>query len=132
MILVQVPPEAQAIAGNLHKRESETSPLRPASPSLRRRRLAAELRRLRDQPGLPISEVAEKPGWQPSRISRIETRQLGISAPDLRKLPGLYGAEDAGYRGRLTGLARYANERGWWRSAQRHPGRVRGPDHSGG
>jgi len=92
----------------------------PASPSLRRRRLAAELRQLRDQSGLSISEVAEKLGWQPSRISRIETRQLGIGAPDLRKLLDVYGAEDAGYRDRLTGLARYANERGWWQSYPRH------------
>ena len=92
----------------------------PASPSLRRRRLAAELRRLRDQSGMPISEVAEKLDWQPSRISRIETRQLGISAPDLRKLLDVYGADDGGYRDRLTDLARYANERGWWQSYPRH------------
>jgi len=38
----------------------------PASPSLRRRRLAAELRSLRDQSGHSISDVAEKLGWQGS------------------------------------------------------------------
>ncbi|MGE5135828.1 MAG: helix-turn-helix domain-containing protein [Gemmatimonadota bacterium] len=92
----------------------------PASPSLRRRRLAAELRRLRDQSGLSISEVAEKLSWQPSRISRIETRQLGIGAADLRKLLDVYGADDEGYRDRLAELARYANERGWWQSYPRH------------
>lgn len=92
----------------------------PASPSLRRRRLAAELRRLRDQSGLSISEVAEKLGWQPSRISRIETRQLGIPGPDLRKLLDLYDADDGAYRAELTELARRANERGWWQSYPRH------------
>ena len=92
----------------------------PASPSLRRRRLAAELRRLRDQSGLSISEVAEKIGWQVSRISRIETRQLGITAPDLRKLLDIYAVEDGAYRGELAELARRANERGWWQSYPRN------------
>lgn len=92
----------------------------PASPSLRRRRLAAELRWLRDQSGLSIAEVAEKLGWQASRISRIETRQLGITGPDLRKLLDIYGMQDQAYRARLTELARNANERGWWQSYPRH------------
>jgi transcriptional regulator with XRE-family HTH domain len=86
----------------------------PASPSLRRRRLAAELRTLREQSGLSATEAAKKLGWQPSRISRIETRQSGLTAPDLRKLLDEYGVEDTGYRGYLAELARRVNERGWW------------------
>jgi len=86
----------------------------PASPSLRRRRLAAELRRLRDQAGLSTSDAAKKLGWQASRLSRIETRQSGITAPDLRKLLDAYGVEDDGYRAHLAELARRVNERGWW------------------
>lgn len=92
----------------------------PASPSLRRRRLAAELRRLRDQSGLSISDVSDKLDWQASRISRIETRQLSITAPDLRKLLDVYGVDDDGYRSRLADLARRANERGWWQSYPRN------------
>jgi transcriptional regulator with XRE-family HTH domain len=92
----------------------------PASPSLRRRRLAAELRRLRDQSGLSISDVAEKLDWQGSRISRIETRQLGITAPDLRKLLDVYGVDDEAHRGRLAEMARRANERGWWQVYSRN------------
>ena len=86
----------------------------PASPSLRRRRLAAELRRLRDESGLSVTEAAKRLDWQPSRLSRIETRQSGIAAPDLRKLLNLYEVEDEGYRGYLAELARRVNERGWW------------------
>ena len=92
----------------------------PASPSLRRRRLAAELRRLRDQSGLSISDVADRLGWAGSRISRIETRQLGVTAPDLRKLLNLYGVEDDAYRCRLAEMARRANDRGWWQSYPRN------------
>lgn len=92
----------------------------PVSPSLRRRRLAAELRRLRDQSGQSISDVAEKLGWQGSKISRIETRQLGVTAPDLRKLLDAYEVEDEAYRGTLAEMGRRANERGWWQSYPRH------------
>jgi transcriptional regulator with XRE-family HTH domain len=91
----------------------------PASPSLRRRRLAAELRKLRDQSGLSISDVAEKLGWAGSRISRIETRQLGITAADLRKLLDVYGVDEQAYWDDLADLARRANERGWWQSYSR-------------
>jgi transcriptional regulator with XRE-family HTH domain len=91
----------------------------PASPSLRRRRLAAELRKLRDQSGLSIGDVADKLGWPGSRISRIETRQLGITAADLRKLLDVYGVEEQEYWDDLAELARRANERGWWQSYSR-------------
>jgi transcriptional regulator with XRE-family HTH domain len=86
----------------------------PAAPSLRRRRLAAELRRLRDQSGLSVTEAAKQLDWQASRLSRIETRQSGIASPDLRKLLTLYEVEDDTYRAYLAELARRVNERGWW------------------
>ncbi|MQA85307.1 MAG: helix-turn-helix domain-containing protein [Streptosporangiales bacterium] len=86
----------------------------PVSPSMRRRRLAAELRRLRDQSSLSIADVADNLNWQESRLSRIETRQLGISATDLRKLLDLYGVKDRAHQNELLELARRGNERGWW------------------
>jgi transcriptional regulator with XRE-family HTH domain len=86
----------------------------PASPSLRRRRLAAELRKLRDQSGLSATDAAKKLGWQASRLSRIETRQSGITTPDLRKMLDAYDVEDEEYRAYLAELARRVNERGWW------------------
>jgi transcriptional regulator with XRE-family HTH domain len=86
----------------------------PASPSLRRRRLAAELRRLREHSGLSTNDAAKKVGWQASRISRIETRQSGITTPELRRLLDCYGVDDPTYRDYLAELARRVNERGWW------------------
>jgi hypothetical protein len=62
-------------------------------------------------------------GWQQSRLSRIETRQSGIAAPDLRKLLSVYGVEDEAYRNHLFELARRGNERGWW---QRYAGLIIG------
>lgn len=86
------------------------------SPTMRRRRLAAELRRLRHESEFSIEDVAGELGWQPSKLSRIENRQIGITTSDLRKLLDLYKLEDKGYRSQLTDMARRATERGWWQS----------------
>jgi transcriptional regulator with XRE-family HTH domain len=86
------------------------------SPTIRRRRLAAELRRLRHDAGMSIEDVAADLGWQPSKLSRVENRQIGISTADVRKLLDLYKAEDRAYRDELIDMARRATERGWWQS----------------
>jgi hypothetical protein len=86
------------------------------SPSMRRRRLAAELRRLRNDTGLSIEGVATKLKWPGSKISRVENRQVGISTRDLRKLLDLYRVTDWAYREELLEIGRRATERGWWQS----------------
>lgn len=83
---------------------------------MRRRRLAAELRRLRREAGLSIEEVATRFGWQPSKLSRVENRQIGISTADLRKLLEIYQVKDRAQISELTDMARRATERGWWQS----------------
>jgi transcriptional regulator with XRE-family HTH domain len=75
------------------------------SPSVRGRRLAAELRRLRERTGLNGEEVAERLGWSGSKVSRIELHRTGIKQADLRELLDLYGVEEP-YRGDLMALAR--------------------------
>ncbi|MBO0802171.1 MAG: helix-turn-helix domain-containing protein [Nocardiopsaceae bacterium] len=87
-----------------------------ASPTMRRRRLAAELRRLRHESGLLIEDVAADLGWQPSKLSRIENRQVGITTSDLRKLLDVYKMKDQASRDQLLDMARRATERGWWQS----------------
>lgn len=86
------------------------------SPTLRRRQLAAELRKLRHEAGLSIEDVIAGLGWQASKLSRIENRQVGVSTPDVRKLLDVYQVTDPGLRDRLTDMARRATERGWWQS----------------
>ncbi len=86
------------------------------SPTMRRRRLAAELRRLRGEAGLTIDEASNTLGWPRSKISRTENRQYGISSTDVRKLLDLYGVKDQEQREHLSELARRATERGWWQS----------------
>jgi transcriptional regulator with XRE-family HTH domain len=81
------------------------------STTVRRRRLAAELRRLRERTGLTGEEVAERLGWSGSKISRIELHRTGIKQADLRQLLDLYGVEEA-YREDLIALGRESRERG--------------------
>jgi transcriptional regulator with XRE-family HTH domain len=81
------------------------------SPTVRRRRLAAELRRLRGS--RTGSEVSRAIGWSPTKISRAESGRESIPPPEVEKLLNYYSVKDP-LRGRLLGLAEDATERGWW------------------
>jgi transcriptional regulator with XRE-family HTH domain len=85
------------------------------SPTVRRRRLAAELRRLRDGARLTGDQVAERLGWSPSKISRYELARTGLNPADVGKLLDLYGV-DGRQRDELLALAREARLRGWWQA----------------
>ena len=81
------------------------------SPALQRRRLAAELRRLRgNRPG---REVAQRLGWLTSKVSRYELGRSTLPLDEVEKMLDFYGATDP-ERSQLLSLAREANERGWW------------------
>ncbi|MET9296249.1 helix-turn-helix transcriptional regulator [Streptomyces sp. NPDC003077] len=84
-------------------------------PSVRRRRLAATLVRLREEAGKTPEQAAERIGCHRSKISRIENARLGISLGELRDLLMFYGIEDAQFIEGLVDLARKGNERGWTR-----------------
>jgi hypothetical protein len=86
------------------------------SPTMRRRRLAAELLRLREAAGLTQEEVAGRLEWDPSKLSRIENRQVGIIARDLRKLLDMYGVTDVEQREGYFAMAREGKQRAWWQS----------------
>ncbi|MFG1875096.1 helix-turn-helix domain-containing protein [Sphaerisporangium sp. NPDC049003] len=82
-------------------------------PTVRRRRLASELRKLRERSGLTGDQAAEALGWSPSKISRIETCRVGVTAKDLARALDLYKVTD-GKREALLTLARTSKQRGWW------------------
>ncbi|MFC5830290.1 helix-turn-helix domain-containing protein [Nonomuraea insulae] len=82
-------------------------------PTLRRRRLAAELRILRERSGLTGEQAGERLGWSVSKVSRIETAQVGVQTRDLVALLDLYGVSEA-KRDALKEIARTAARRGWW------------------
>jgi transcriptional regulator with XRE-family HTH domain len=74
------------------------------SPNVRRRRLAAELRRLRERAGFIGEEVAKRTGWSTSKVSRLERGQSGVKRADLRRLLDLYRV-DPERRDELLALA---------------------------
>jgi transcriptional regulator with XRE-family HTH domain len=82
------------------------------SPTGRRRRLAAELRRLRELAGLTGGEAAQRLGWSGSKVSRIETHRTGVKAADLGRLLDLYLVGE-GHRAELLALAEEPRNRGW-------------------
>jgi transcriptional regulator with XRE-family HTH domain len=83
------------------------------SPAGRRRRLGAELRRLREDAGLTIDKVAEALDCSQSKVSRIETGQVGATPRDVRDMLALYRVTET-QREALVQIAREARERGWW------------------
>ncbi len=91
-------------------------PVRP-SPTVRRRRLRYELRRLREQRGLTIEQVQERSGgdMRAPTISRWETGERSVRPTDLRLLLDIYDVHGE-QRDALLVLARQAKERGWWQS----------------
>ncbi|WP_328955243.1 helix-turn-helix transcriptional regulator [Kitasatospora purpeofusca] len=84
-----------------------------ARPTVRRRRLAAALVRLREGADRSPEEAADRIGCHRSKISRIENARLGISIGELRDLLAFYGVEDQGRVEELIALARRGREPGW-------------------
>jgi transcriptional regulator with XRE-family HTH domain len=85
----------------------------PAGP---RRRLGAELRRLRNGAGLHLDQVAVRLHCSTSKISRLETGK-GIPKPaDVRELIKIYGVAADTERDMLMRLVRESRTEGWWES----------------
>jgi transcriptional regulator with XRE-family HTH domain len=83
-------------------------------PTVRRRRLGTELRRLRDSAGYKLEEVAGMLGVAPSTLSRIETGKAPTKSAYLSQLLELYRVTDAGQRQILVDMAREGHRKGWW------------------
>ncbi|MFI5952607.1 helix-turn-helix domain-containing protein [Cryptosporangium sp. NPDC051539] len=83
------------------------------SPTVRRRRLAEQLRRLRKAAGISLEDAAEHLDISHSALSRIETGQATARTAYVDTLARLYGVDDR-QREALVRLAREARQRGWW------------------
>ena len=88
------------------------------SPTVRRKRLGIELRRIREAAGLTCEEVGRRLDCSGTRISRLETGKIGVRPGDVRELLDVYGVSgpeaDA-----LVQLAREARRKGWWHTYNR-------------
>ncbi|WP_277953411.1 helix-turn-helix domain-containing protein [Saccharopolyspora soli] len=82
-------------------------------PTVRRRRLAAELRRLREVAGVSWEKAIAELDFSRSKLSRIETARSGVTVNDVRAMCGLYGVSGSELDGLLE-LAKQAKKKGWW------------------
>jgi transcriptional regulator with XRE-family HTH domain len=83
------------------------------SPTVRRRRLAAELRQLREAKGRSGESVAHALGWSPSKVSRYERAKTGLRPKEVERLLDYYKVNEK-QREMLLALAQDAEQRGWW------------------
>ena len=83
-------------------------------PTLRRRRLGAELKRCREAAGLTQENVSRHFEWHAAKVTRIETARVAVTPRDVKDLLTLYGVGDQDYREALVELARLSRERTWW------------------
>lgn len=86
------------------------------NPTVRRRRLGQELRRLRELKGMTAEEVAERLLVSQSKISRLENGRRSISQRDVRDLCGVYEVEDVRIVDSLMQMAKDSRQQGWWHS----------------
>ena len=84
------------------------------NPTVRRRRLGQELRRLREQKGMTAEEVAERLLVSQSKISRLENGRRSISQRDVRDLCGVYEVADQRMVDSLMEMAKDSRQQGWW------------------
>jgi transcriptional regulator with XRE-family HTH domain len=85
----------------------------PGSPTVRRRRLAAELRGIRESKGKSGDAVAAALKWSPSKISRYERARTGLRPREVERLLDYYEITGP-RRALLLGLAEDAAQKGWW------------------
>ncbi|GHD56689.1 transcriptional regulator [Streptomyces mirabilis] len=83
------------------------------NPTVRRRRLGQELRRLRELKGMTAEEVAERLLVSQSKISRLENGRRSISQRDVRDLCGVYEVEDHRIVDSLMQMAKDSRQQGW-------------------
>lgn len=84
------------------------------NPTVRRRRLGQELRKLREEKGMTAEEVADRLLVSQSKISRLENGRRSISQRDVRDLCGVYDVGDHRVVESLMQMAKESRQQGWW------------------
>jgi len=84
------------------------------SPIVRRRRLGAEIRRLREHEKLTLTQLGGLVGWSAAKLSRLENARIRPDVGDVMDVLDALGVTGA-RQDALIALARdAANSRGWW------------------
>jgi transcriptional regulator with XRE-family HTH domain len=89
-------------------------PLGGGGPTVLRRLLGAQLRRLREKNRISLEDAGKVIRASHSKISRLELGRVGFKDRDIADLLTLYGVTDEQERDSLRALARQASGQGWW------------------
>ncbi|MEU2394362.1 Scr1 family TA system antitoxin-like transcriptional regulator [Streptomyces sp. NPDC007369] len=83
------------------------------APTARQRRLGSELRKIREQAGISMTEAASQLSTDRTNMSNVESGRFGVSSERVRTWARHYGCSDETY---IDALASMAEERGrgWW------------------
>ncbi|GHC70057.1 helix-turn-helix domain-containing protein [Streptomyces cinnamoneus] len=88
-------------------------------PTLRQRRLGAELRKLRERAGLSSTAAAARFGFQQARMSMIEAGRHAVSADRVRAMARSYSCTDDKLIDALADMTG-GRTRGWWDEYREH------------
>jgi transcriptional regulator with XRE-family HTH domain len=86
------------------------------SPTVLKRRLGGELRKMRRARNLTAAQVAKGLGWSESKVSRIESGKSPLSDQDAKLLLREYGVDKSEEVQQFVVLVRRARQNGWWHS----------------
>ncbi|MFJ2777385.1 helix-turn-helix domain-containing protein [Kitasatospora sp. NPDC087315] len=87
-------------------------PLR-RNPTLRQRRLGAEMRKMREQAGLGGSQLARALGMDPAQVTQMETGRIGVSSDRLRTVAAACSCANQPLIDALADMIAERNK-GWW------------------
>jgi transcriptional regulator with XRE-family HTH domain len=85
-----------------------------SGPTVLRILLGAQLRRLREGKSISREDAGYEIRASGSKISRMELGRVSFKERDVADLLSMYGVADTAEREALLGLARQANNPGWW------------------
>ncbi len=86
----------------------------PRGPTVLRLILGSQLRRYREEAGVPPEQAGYEIRASRSKISRMEHGRVGFKSRDVADLLTLYGVRDEQVRARLLSFAQQASAPGWW------------------
>lgn len=89
------------------------------TPTLRQRRLGAELRKLRERAGLTVTRAAAHLGVNQGQVSMIETGRTPLSGDRVRILASAYDCSDEALIDALAAMTG-RRVRGWWEEYREH------------
>ncbi|MET7298101.1 helix-turn-helix transcriptional regulator [Embleya sp. NPDC005575] len=90
----------------------------PHGPTVRRRRLGSELRRLREAGNLRLEDVAKVLDCSTSKVSRIENGQGLAKTIEINAMLDLFKVSEPEARAKVTNIHKQAGEQGWWEQAE--------------